>query len=331
MKSLRTRLNTRHKNNRFVYYLRAITRQFIPGILLQSTLTRKLGDLKDVDLDYILKRVNHYNKLSQNTELPASSVLLKDFKFPKRQKTYYFDTQEYTRYFNLKLRISYLFGDVTRVPDSPAIVKSRPITPNNTNSVVLKLDKLRHFMFVHDVKSFEIKKNLLIGRCVVRREHRRRFYELYFNHPMCNLGETNSAADRHQHWVKDYLTIDEHLDYKFILCLEGNDVASNLKWVMSSNSLAVMPKPKFETWFMEETLIPNYHYMLIKDDYSDLEERMNYYIQHPQEALQIINNAHAYVEQFKNKKQEDLISLLVLEKYFYKTGQLTPENPTLYD
>jgi hypothetical protein len=90
---------------------------------------------------------------------------------------------------------------------------------------------------------------------------------------------------------------------------------------MSSNCLAVMPLPKYETWFMEGTLIPNYHYVLIKDDYSDLEERMNYYIEHTDEALNIIQNAHNYVDQFRNKKREDLISLLVLKKYFEKTGQ----------
>ncbi|GIR91542.1 MAG: hypothetical protein CM15mP92_0060 [Halieaceae bacterium] len=72
-------------------------------------------------------------------------------------------------------------------------------------------------------------------------------------------------------------SLDTHLKHKFILCIEGNDVASNLKWVMSSNSVAVMPKPKYESWFMEGKLIPNYHYILIKDDYSDLEEKLNYY------------------------------------------------------
>jgi hypothetical protein len=78
---------------------------------------------------------------------------------------------------------------------------------------------------------------------------------------------------------------------------------------MSSNCLAVMPLPKYETWFMEGTLIPNYHYVL------------NYYIEHTDEALNIIQNAHNYVDQFRNKKREDLISLLVLKKYFEKTGQ----------
>ena len=100
------------------------------------------------------------------------------------------------------------------------------------------------------------------------------------------------------------MTIDEQLDYKFILSLEGNDVATNLKWIMSSSSLAVMPRPKYETWFMEGTLVPNYHYILIKDDYSDLEERLKYYIVNTAEALEIVRNANEYVNQFRNKKEK---------------------------
>ena len=115
--------------------------------------------------------------------------------------------------------------------------------------------------------------------------------------------------------------INEHLDYKFIMALEGIDVASNLKWVMSSNSIAVMPRPTCETWFMEGTLIPNYHYIEIKPDFSDLEERLNYYIEHVDESLEIIRHAHEYVSQFKDKRRENLISLLVLDKYFKMTGQ----------
>src|SRR5690606_28634160 len=108
----------------------------------------------------------------------------------------------------------------------------------------------------------------------------------------------------------------QHLDYKFILALEGNDVATNVKWIMSSNSIAVMPKPTYETWFMEGQLIPDYHYICIKSDYSDLEEKLNYYIQNTNKALEIVANANAYVNQFKNQTHEDLISILVLEKYF---------------
>ena len=53
-----------------------------------------------------------------------------------------------------------------------------------------------------------------------------------------------------------------------------------------------------------------------KPDFSDLEEKMDYYTAHPDEAQAIINHAHEYVEQFKDKQREDIISLMVLDKYF---------------
>ncbi len=123
-----------------------------------------------------------------------------------------------------------------------------------------------------------------------------------------------------EEWGKPKLTLYAHLDYKFIMALEGNDVASNLKWIMSSNSIAVMPKPRFETWFMEGTLKADYHYIEIKDDYSDLEEKLTYYIQHPDKAEAIIQHAHQYVDQFRNKCREAIVSLLVLDKYFKQTN-----------
>jgi hypothetical protein len=106
------------------------------------------------------------------------------------------------------------------------------------------------------------------------------------------------------------------------MALEGNDVASNLKWVMSSNSIAVMPRPTCETWFMEGELIPNYHYIEIREDYSDLIERINYYEEHPEEAKQIVQHANEWCSQFQNKEREDIISVLVLQKYFKASGQL---------
>jgi len=111
------------------------------------------------------------------------------------------------------------------------------------------------------------------------------------------------------------------LKYKFILSLEGIDVASNLKWIMSSNSIAFSQPLKFETWFMEGTLIPGVHYVELKDDFSDVEEKMEYYNSHPREAKEVVENAHRYVDQFLNPAVERKIALLVFEKYLEKTGQ----------
>lgn len=313
------RASFKHKNNKPWYYIKNYIRLIIPKSIYQKRLKEKLFDLNNQDIEYINKRVEYYNKLSENQSLTDKAVALKDFKLKGYFKVYYFDAFEFTHYFPSYLKICPCFGDVTHVPDEPSLVKSRPIAGNNTNSVVMKFGKIRHFLFINDKKAFQDKKDMLIGRGKVRQPHRIRFMEKYYGHPMCDIGQVNLTPDAR--FPSKRLTIEEHLDYKFILCLEGNDVASNLKWAMSSNSLAVMPRPKYETWFMEGTLIPNYHYVEIKEDYSDLEERMNYYIEHTDEALQIIANAHEYIKQFKNKKREDLISLLVLKKYFDKTNQ----------
>jgi len=320
MKTMLKQFSFKHKNNKVLYYAIGFVRQLFPYLFFQTGLDKKISTVKDFDIEYIRKRANYYNKLDEIVNLSDGIKNLAHFKLRKQHKTYFFDSYEYTRYFNQELRADFKFGDVTFVPEEPAIVKSRPIRGNNSNSVILNLDKVRHFMFLNDKKDFREKKNMLVGRNVVGQAHRIKFLEMYINHPLCNVGKINDD-DNHHNLLRERITIEDQLNYKFILCLEGNDVASNLKWVMSSQSLAVMPVPKYETWFMEGTLIPNYHYMLIKDDYSDLEERMEYYIKHTDEALEIIKNAHHYTEQFKIKKREDLISLLVLEKYFYKTDQ----------
>ena len=72
---------------------------------------------------------------------------------------------------------------------------------------------------------------------------------------------------------------------------------------------------------MEGKLKANIHYIEVNEDFSDAEEKIQYYIKHQDEALKIIKNANSYVNQFKNLKREKLISLLVMDKYFSLSGQ----------
>ena len=317
------RLSFKHKNNKVLYYIINYLRQIIPSSYYQSRLENKLKTLSEFEKEAIITRVNYYNKLDNTFELNKKARKLSDLNVKKERRIYFFDLYEYSRFFNQNLKGHFLFGDITHIPDEPSLTKSRPISDKNQNSVILKWNKDRHFLFVKNDVDFQNKKDMLIWRGKVHPTwlHRIRFVEMYYKHPLCNIGRVNTST-LNPEWKRSRMTISEQLNYKFILSIEGKDVASSLKWIMSSNSIAVMPKPKFETWFMEKLLIPNYHYILIKDDYSDLESRLNYYIERPNEAQKIIKNANEFVKQFKNKKSEDLISLLVLKKYFEKTGQL---------
>ena len=320
------RLSYRNKNNKFLYYLISHLRILIPSNYYQQKLRKKIDQLNSLEAEEykkIIIRVNYYNQLEKVQKLSQNSEFLKNLKPKKGIKTYFFDLYEYSRYFNQNLKGQFLFGDVTAIPKEPGLVKSRPIGKNNINSVILKWNKIRHFVFIKkDPYFFKKTKNQLVFRAKVHESqpHRIQFLEKYFSSTICNIGKVNKN-NLNPKWTKNRMTINEQLQYKFILCLEGNDVASNLKWVMSSNSIAVMPKPKYETWFMEGTLIPDYHYIFIKDDYSNLEEKITFYTNNEDECEKIIKNAQEFVSQFKDKKKEDLISLLVLEKYFKKTHQ----------
>ena len=61
-------------------------------------------------------------------------------------------------YFDPTLKICLFLAMSTHVPDEPGIVKSRPIEGDNACSVLLKLNKVRHYVFVKDSKAFATKK-----------------------------------------------------------------------------------------------------------------------------------------------------------------------------
>ena len=321
------RLSFKHGNNKFLYYLTNYLRQCLPNKYYQKKLNNKLKEVSTLEkemVEKILFRVNYYNKLDLSNQIAKDAEKLAALKLDNKNKTYFFDLHEYTRFFNQNLKLNYLFGDIVNIPKTPTIVKSRPIGNTNANSIILNLNKIRHFIFIKTYrKDFSQKKNMLISRGKVHASqlNRIKFLEQYFEHPLCNIGMVN-LNNLNSKWKVNRMTIEEQLNYKFILCLEGNDVATNLKWVMSSNSIAVMPKPKYETWFMEGLLIPDKHYICIKDDFSDLEKKLNYFIDYPNKATEIIQNANDFVSQFKNKKLEDLVALMVMNKYFQKTNQI---------
>ena len=319
------------KNSKLKFFLKAYLQQCVPSWITRRMLNHYLRQVDDrEDRMELLWRADYYCKLTPETPFDREAFRRESVSIAKQPviqpKVYYFDAMNVGRYFDGRLRWILKPGDVSDLQPLPTILKSRPIGDDNQCSVVLNLNRVRHFLFVNDRKPWREKKDIAIFRGDVGnpkdgnvKPNRVAFMKRWFGHPMVDAASIDSI-EGHPEWQREKMTIGEHLDYKFVMSLEGNDVASNLKWVMSSNSIAVTPKLTCETWFMEGTLIPNYHYIEVKPDFSDLEERLTYYIQHPDEAEAIIRHAHAYVKQFQDKKCEKLVSLLVLKKYFDVTN-----------
>lgn len=312
-------MKIRSKNSRFSYYAANLLRFSLLTARCRRKLESVLGTLgRRGDREAIADRVDYYNRISAPFELGPDAAPYR-FTLLRGQRNYHMDLHEYLRYFNPALKIHFRFGDETATPARPTIVKARTLGGDNANAVLFNLNKIRHFVFVDDPLRFEDKVGKAVWRGNAVRENRRRFLERYFHHELCDVGHAHRGEENP--WARERLTIADQLKHQFVLSIEGNDVASNLKWILSSNSVCLMARPRCETWFMEGRLVPNRHYVLLRDDYSDLPEKIGHYSAHPAEALEIIRHAHAHVDQFRDRGREDLVSLLVLKKYFEMSGQ----------
>jgi hypothetical protein len=124
------------------------------------------------------------------------------------------------------------------------------------------------------------------------------------------------GKDNYKQYVKGNVPITYFLKYKYIISVEGNDKDSGLNWKLNSNSLVLMPRPRIESWLMETTLIPNYHYILLNDDFTDLAEKIEWCNANQNKCKEIITNANNFMKQFANQKVEEDIQTEVLKRYF---------------
>lgn len=324
-------MNLRFRSRKLRFYAGGIASLLLPDSLYRQRLDRLVESLSPMQRQAALARVDYYHRQQNPFDLDEAAVRIGDFRY-ERRGAYYLDAKRVVRHFDPELRFNYRFGDVTWVAETPTIVKSRPICrqtpPSNANNLLLKLNSVRHFHFANDRLRHTDKKTGVVWRGKCFHEHRAAVLRQFCRHPRMDIGQSH-AKRRHQPDYRPYLSIEAQLQYKFVLSLEGKDVATNLKWILSSNSLCLMPPPRYETWFMEGTLEPYVHYVPLAEDCHDLEEKMDYYSARPEEAEAIIRNANAHVDRFRDTRLEHLISLLVMHRYFVLSGQLSPRSAPL--
>ena len=300
------------------YYVRGLLRQLLPYGVANRRRARLMASatssehLKEIDW-----RAAYYNKLVQSFDAGQAPRIV-DVSWDRSR--YFLDFDEASRGFGPDRRLDYLFGDVTHVPDRPTVVKSRPIAGANTNSVLLKLNRLRHFKWSPDPSPFRDKAPAAVWRGTAHNLQRKSLVQTFYTHPQFDIGHTSGQVNNLR--PKSRLTHAEQKRYRFLISLEGNDVATNLKWGMASNMLVMSPRLRFETWFLEGLLEPGTHFVLLKDDLSDLEEKVEYFTAYPDAAEQIIGNAHKWIAMFTEPLKERIIAMRVLETYFRLSGQL---------
>jgi hypothetical protein len=206
------------------------------------------------------------------------SVILRCLNFDRHWKNYYKKPAD--KPFQQKESVVFWRGTTTGASDSPAATTWNPRIVNRFQMVEMY---------------FNTNRQIDVGFSSIHREW---------------------LKPKYSKFIKKAVSITHFLKYKYLLSIEGNDKDSGLNWKLNSNSVVMMPKPRVCSWLMETTLIPNFHYVLIKDDFSDLKEKLIWCNNNQEQCKTIINNAHSYMSQFANNENEKKIEEAVINKYF---------------
>ena len=210
------------------------------------------------------------------------------------------------------------------------ITKAR--TCDNKNGVILNLNKNRHWASLNQIKRndivFDKKNSILSWRGATTgkpgptnfKDNRLLAVTKMINLDKCDVAFSNIVqdVDLPDNLIKGGKHIHEMLKNKYLLSLEGNDVASDLKWKLYSNSVVFMRKPRVVSWAMEDTLEPFVHYIPLLDDFSDIEEKIEWAESNQEKCKEIASNSTKFINQFLNTNKEKLIEKLVLENYVKK-------------
>lgn len=128
----------------------------------------------------------------------------------------------------------------------------------------------------------------------------------------------------------EWMSMEELLSYKAIIMLEGNDVSSGLKWALFSNSVVMMPNPTKTSWAMEELLEPWVHYVPLEEDLGDVEEKMQWVLDHDMEAQAISHRGRLWIADLvfhpdAHKEEEEIIRRMVqrYQHHFHETVGLS--------
>ena len=225
-------------------------------------------------------------------------------------------------------KLNYTLGDNSLNVSPSVIVKTRGRGRDLKSGVILRcLDYGRHWDGYYNKPNdieFDKKESKVYWRGTTTGQpttpgNRFDLVTNYYNkYPKIDVGFSSicQGKSNYSQYVKDEVGVLTMLQNKYIISVEGNDKDSGINWKLNSNSLVLMPRPRITSWLMETTLIPEYHYILLKDDFSDLYEKYEWCEKNQEKCKEIIKNANRFMSQFANKENEIELEKEVINKYF---------------
>ena len=92
------------------------------------------------------------------------------------------------------------------------------------------------------------------------------------------------------------IDVEEMMKYKILLIIDGNVIASSHMWSFASGSVPLLISNS-RCWF-SDFIVPFVHYIPVEYDLSDLQEKIQWTLDHPEEAEEIAERAMRFASLF---------------------------------
>ncbi|MCR4937578.1 MAG: hypothetical protein K5987_05425 [Lachnospiraceae bacterium] len=141
-------------------------------------------------------------------------------------------------------------------------------------------------------------------------EYDKLFWIGALSHPtrktLCELGESDSRIEAvSMDWIRQrgrdvtpgdatiYVSLKDHTKYKYLIDLQGHGYSGRVKMLMfSGRPLFLADRELKEYWY--DGIKPFEHYIPVREDLSDLIERLDWAEKNEKEAFQIADNARKF-------------------------------------
>ena len=144
------------------------------------------------------------------------------------------------------------------------------------------------------------------------------------NHPTLEIIDPNKLGLP----LVSFLSPVEQSNYKYIINVDGHVSAFRLSLELSMGSVVLLQESKYRVWF-RKYLKEYEHYVPIKEDLSDLVEKIKWCREHDEECRKIAENSKLFYDTYLTKKGIlDFVQVLFFNikkttgTYFYNYGSI---------
>ena len=274
--------------------------------------------------------IGHNSSFSSSEPVSGSSLhdspFLAEFGKPYKSRNNY-DT-DVIRYVNISKNKKLWFqcGDSPYYGAYPILVKIRD-SFKKSFGILSNLNSARHWGLVPSMLSdteWEQKENDWVWRGAdtgtdiednPRFEFVKKFYAYH------NVGFSGKLQNKFIHpniyldeYYKDPKPINFVSSYKYQAVVEGNDKSSALNWILASNCVPIMSKPRFHSWLCEKYLVPGVHYVECERNFSNFLDKIQWCKDNDKKAKEIALNGRRFIyDNFGDPKREYSIEKSLIE------------------